>query len=282
MGDHGFDIFDIHQHMGSTGDAHGFTIEGQTASGEIDPDEVACRLEFMQQAGIGRAVAIPGHNYDRSRGIASTRAENDAIARYRDAMPERFPIAVGVIEPLDQAAALDEVTRIKTELGLKGVSFHTEFQGVTIDSPWMMKILERMIDLGLVRLIHASNVVLHEALWRLAKVARAFPDVPIVALEPFYTFEGMQQCFFFAELAPNIIFDTASCSVNAMMIQMAREIGADRIIYGSQFYSQKRKGVKRLHAKARLTLDEIIESDRLSREDKEKILGRNTQRIFGL
>ncbi len=280
MNDHGFDIFDIHQHMGSTGDAHGFTIEGQVAAGDIDPDELACRLEFMRQAGIGRAVAIPGHNYNRADGIKSTRAENDAIARYRDATPDRFPIAVGVIEPLDQAAALDEVTRIASELDLKGVSFHTEFQGVTIDSPWMMKILERMIDVGLVPLIHASNVVLHEALWRLAKVARAFPEVPIVALEPFYTFEGMQQCFFFAELAPNIIFDTASCSVNGMMIEMAQKFGADRIIFGSQFYSQKRKGVPTLHPKAQLTLDEIIGSDRLSHEDKQKILGLNTQRIF--
>ena len=57
MGDHGFDIFDIHQHMGSTGDAHGFTIEGQTASGEIDPDEVAAGGAAGSSCAVGAAQA---------------------------------------------------------------------------------------------------------------------------------------------------------------------------------------------------------------------------------
>src|SRR5262249_28386730 len=162
--------------------------------------------------------------YDRAAGIAATRAQNDAIARYRDANPHRFPVAAGVVEPLDQAAAVEEVGRMAGELGLKGISFHTEFQGVTIDSPWMMRILERMVELGMTPLIHASDVVLHEALWRLGKVARAFPEATIVALEPFFTFDGLQQCSFIAEVAPNVIFDTASCYYSDLIIAFAREV----------------------------------------------------------
>ena len=277
---HGFEIFDIHQHMGSTADAHGFATEGAVVSG-ANAQELAARLKFMDRAGIGATVAIPGHNYNRSAGVASTAAENDAIAAYRDATPGRFPVAVGVIEPLDQAAAVQEVVRIHQELGLKGVSFHTEFQGVTIDSPWMMKILEKMFDLKMVPLIHTSNVVLHEALWRLGKVARAFPGETIVALEPFFTFDGMQECFFIADVAPNVLFDTASCFHTDLAIELARQFGAERIVYGSQYYSQLKPN-ERAFVKNAVVRDDIIATERLSREQKQLILAGNTKRVFGL
>ena len=279
--DHDFDVLDIHQHMGSTGDAHGFVTEGQVSGADVNSTEVAARLEFMAQAKIRQAVAIPGHNYNRAAGARATHAENEAIARYRAALPGQFPVAVGIVEPLDQQAAVEELDRI-VELGLKGVSFHTEFGGVTIDSPWMMKILERMGELDLVPLIHASNVVLHEALWRLGKVARALPDLQIVALEPFYTFDGLQECFFIADVAPNVIFDTASCSVNELMIEFARQFGAERVAYGSQYYSQLRRPGQLRLTRATLVLRDIIATERLSAADKQLILGGNARRVFGL
>lgn len=281
MEDHQFDIFDIHQHMGSTGDAHGFVTEGQVSGAGINREEVACRIAFMDQARISRAVAIPGHNYNRAAGAQATHAENEAIARYCATAPDRFPVAVGLVEALDQQAAVDELDEI-VELGLKGVSFHTEFGGVTIDSPWMMKILERMGELGLVPLIHSSNVVLHEALWRLGKVARALPDLQIVALEAFYTFDGLQECFFIADVAPNIVFDTASCSVNELMIEFARQFGAERVAYGSQYYSQIRRTGQVRPTRATLVLSDIIATERLSKSEKQAILGGNAKRVFGM
>ena len=279
--DHEFDILDIHQHMGSTGDAHGFVTDGQVSGAGVSSAELASRIEFMERWKIRHAVAIPGHNYNRAAGAQATHAENVAIAGYRDATPDRFPLAVGIVEPLDQQAAVEELDRI-VELGLRGVSFHTEFGGVTIDSPWMMKILERMGELNLVPLIHASNVVLHEALWRLGKVARALPDLQIVALEPFYTFDGLQQCFFIADVAPNVIFDTASCSVNELMIEFARQYGAERVAYGSQYYSQVRHPGQLRETRATLVLRDLMTSERLSREEKQLILGGNARRVFGL
>ena len=278
--DHNFEIFDIHQHMGSTGDAHGLVNDTQVSGAGMNNAELVCRLEFMEAAKIRHAVAIPGHNYNRAAGAAATHAENVAIAAYRDAVPDRFPVAVGLVEPLDQQAAVDELDRL-VELGLRGVSFHTEFGGVTIDSPWMMKILARMGELGLVPLIHASNVVLHEALWRLGKVARALPDLQIVALEPFYTFDGLQECSFIADVAPNIIFDTASCAYTDLAIQFARDFGAERIAYGSQYYSQIRRGKLRAN-RGTLVLNDIVTTERLSDAEKQLILGGNARRVFGL
>jgi predicted TIM-barrel fold metal-dependent hydrolase len=279
-----FDIFDCHQHMGSTADAHGGGVAGQVKGGAVNDDEVRCRLEFMDRAAIRQAVAIPGHNYNRSDGIAATRRENDVIAAYRDRNPDRFPVAAGIIEPLDEAAGLAEIDRIAGELGLRAVSFHTEYQSVTIDSPWMLRYLERMGELGLVPLVHASNVVLHEALWRLGKVARAIPDLTIVAIEPFFTHDGMEESFFIADVAPNVIFETASCFDTDILLSFIDRFGAERVIFGSQYYSRiVPPGQTSAHQRRCLALvRDIVETPMLTDDGKQRILGSNARALFGL
>jgi len=280
---HSFEVFDVHQHVGSTGDAHSSTGKASLSGAAVIDAEVANRIAFMDDSGIRQSVAIPGHHYDRADGVRATMRENDAIAAYRDANPERFPVAVGLIEPLDHAAALEEVDRIAGELGLQAVSFHTEYQAVTIDSLWMMRILERMFERGLVPLIHASDVVLHEALWRLAKVARAFPDQTIIAMEPFFTYDGLQQCELIAEIAPNVLFDTGSCRSIGPMIDLLATIGADRAVFGSQYYSQLGAydpGGAEAHGKT--IVASIVASERFTDDEKAAILGGNARRAFGL
>jgi uncharacterized protein len=284
MNQRSFDVFDCHQHMGSTGDAHGIVVPGAVRGATMVDDEVATRLRFMDQGSIRQALAIPGHNYNRADGIAATRRENDAIAAYRDHLPERFPVAAGVVEPLDEAAGLAEIDRMANELELKAISFHTEFQGVTIDNPWMMRYLERMGELAMVPLIHASNVVLHEAIWRLGKVARALPELTIIAIEPFFTYDGMQECFFIADVAPNVVFETASCFDTDLMLDLVRQFGAERLVYGSQYYSQiYPAGEERAHDRRCAAIrQDIITARTLSDVDKALVLGGNARRILGL
>jgi predicted TIM-barrel fold metal-dependent hydrolase len=282
--DRAFDIFDCHQHMGSTGDAHGTVIPGQVRGARIVAEELETRLRLMDERGVRQALAIPGHNYDRADGIAATRRENDGIAAYRDHRPDRFPVAAGVVEPLDEAAAMAELDRIADELGLRAVSFHTEYQGVTIDSPWVVRLVERMGELGLVPFVHASNVDLHEALWRMAKLARAFPDLTLVAVEPFFTHEGLAMGSFVADVAPNVVFETASCFDTDMLFDLVADVGAQRFVYGSQHYSQVcAPGHERAHTRrSTAVLRDILETPRLGDDDKARILGGNARRILGV
>jgi uncharacterized protein len=275
MPGHGFSVLDVHHHVGDALTALGGDLE-PTAG--MEPDEyerveLERRLTIMDADEVAQAVVIPGHGYLRPNGVADTRRVNDAIAAYRDRRPDRFPVAVGVIEPAYGAAGLVEVDRIGDELGLAGVSFHTRFQGVSLDSRWVDRAVERLAERDLVPVIHAMDDTPEEALWKLAALARRFPDVSMLALDPFSSYEATRQCFFVAELAPNVVFDT-SLSYNFDFIeQLARRFGADRVAFGTDLYSWP-VGRRISHL-----LDQIVGSA-LHEDEKAAILGGNARRLF--
>ncbi len=271
-----FSVLDVHHHVGNAFRALGGALDGRGdwTEAEYAEVELRSRLEIMDRGGVDRAIVIPGHGYERSRGIVDTRAENDAIAAYRDRRPDRFPAAVGIVEPRDGEASLAEIDRI-AELGLVGISFHTRFQGVSLDSRWVLKYCERMAECGLVPVIHAMDDTPEEALWKLAALARNLPDVPMLALDAFGSYEATRQCFFVADVAPNLVLDT-SLSYNFDFIEeFVGRFGAERVAFGTDLYSYP-VGRRISHV-----LAQIFESE-LDDEQKALIVGGNAERLFGL
>ena len=272
-----FEILDVHHHVGNAFRALGGAVDSapELSGAEFDEIELASRLEIMDRSSVQQALVIPGHGYHRINGIADTRAENDAIARYRDRTPDRFPGAIGIVEPRDGPASLAEIDRCQDELGLVGMSFHTRFQGVSLDSQWVLSYCARMADVGLVPVIHAMNETPEEALWKLAVLARSIPDTPVLALDAFSSFEATRECFFIAEVAPNIVFDT-SLSYNFDFAEdFAVRFGADRVVFGTDLYSYP-VGRRISH------LLEQIQQSALSNDDKAAILAGNARRLFGV
>jgi predicted TIM-barrel fold metal-dependent hydrolase len=270
----GFDVFDVHHHVGRAFDALGGTLqESSTDLAEFARIELHERLRLMDEGGVRQALVIPGHGYLRPNGIADTRRVNDEIAAYRDVTPERFPVACGIVEPRDGALAFAEIDRAVTELGLVAFSFHTRFQGVSMDSQWILKYLERMGEHGVLPIIHAMDDTPEEALWKLASVARRVPDLTILALDAFGGFEATRQDFFVAEIAPNVVFDT-SLSYNFDFIEdFANQFGAGRVVFGTDLYSHP-VGRRISHL-----LPQIVASA-LSDADKTAILGGNARRLL--
>ncbi len=266
-------ILDVHHHVGDAFRAlGGAPADSADDSAQI---ELASRLEIMDRGGVAQALVIPGHGYERPNGAADTRAINDAIAAYRDALPERFPGAIGITEPTHGDAGLEELTRGRSDLGLVGFSFHTRFQGVSLDSRWIARACERMGELGLVPVIHAMDETPEEALWKLAALARSLPDIEFLALDAFGSYEATRQCSFVAEVAPNILFDT-SLSYNFDFIEVfAQRFGSERVVFGTDLYSHP-VGRRISHL-----LPQILESS-LSEAQQRLILGDNARRLFGL
>ena len=274
-----FHVLDVHHHVGSAFLALGGEIDSAArpsatlAKPSPSDLELKSRLEIMDGGGVDQAIVIPGHGYLRPRGLADTMAENDLIARYRDRLPARFPAAVGIVEPAYGDASLAEIDRCKHELGLAGISFHTRFQGVSLDSRFILAYVAKMAELDLLPVIHAMNETPEEALWKLAVLARSIPDTEVLALDAFGSFEATRECFFIAEVAPNICFDT-SLSYNFDFIEdFARQFGAERVVFGTDLYSHP-VGKRISH------LLPQIKASALSEEQKTAILSGNARRLF--
>ncbi len=270
-------MLDVHHHVGDAFTALGGTLDptGGMSADRYERVELEQRLAIMDADGVHQAVVIPGHGYLRPDGIADTRRVNDGIAAYRDRTPDRFPVAIGIVEPQHGARSLDEIARAHDELGLAGVSFHTRFQGVSLDSRWVLAYVERLGELGMVPVIHAMDETPEEALWKLAELARAVRDVPVLALDAFGSYESTRQCSFVADVAPNIVFDT-SLSYNFDFIEeFARCFGSDRVVFGTDLYSYP-VGRRISHL-----LAQIVESG-LDDADKARVLGGNARTLFGL
>jgi predicted TIM-barrel fold metal-dependent hydrolase len=271
-----FDIFDCHHHVGDvrsfmphTGD------EDAPTEGAALEAERAERVRIMDGGGVRQAAVIAGHAYSRANGIADTRAVNDRMAAYRDAQPDRFPVAIGLVEPIFEDVCLPELDRCANELGLAGISFHARFQGVSMDSPWVMRYVARMGEVGLVPVLHAMTESSDEALWKTAEVARAFPDLSMLVLDAFSSFEGTREAFTVAERCPNLLFDTSLAYNFDFLEQFARQLGADRVVFGTDLYSPP------LGRRVSHLVPQIIESS-LSRAEKEQIFGGNARKLFGV
>lgn len=267
-----FDVFDCHHHVGEVRSFMPHTGDGDAPALDAERRE---RIRIMDAGGVRQAAVIPGHAYSRANGMADTRAVNDRIAAYRDAEPERFPVAIGLVEPIFEEACLPELDRCARDLGLVGISFHARFQGVSMDSPWVTRAVERIGELGMVPVLHALTESSDEALWKTAEIARAFPDLPMLVLDAFSSFEGTREAFAIAERCPNLLWDTSLAYNFDFLEQLAQQLGAERVVFGTDLYSPP------LGRRISHLVPQIVESS-LSDADKALVLGGNARRLFGL
>jgi uncharacterized protein len=129
-----------------------------------------------------------------------------------------------------------------------------------------------MVDRGLVPFVHVVHESVDESLWKLGALARSFPDTTFVALDGFGAFDGAKQCFYVADLHPNVVFDTALAFQWDVVEQFVRQFGAERVMFGSDAYSYRRLPT---------VLDRLVASD-LDRASVQAICAGNVRRILGI
>lgn len=272
-----FDVIDMHQHLECGLGLKGALDFGGVAAPAVEEDdpEFKLRMSVMASGNMSSAVVIAGNMYLRPNGLADTAAVNDKIAAYRDRAPGRLH-GVGLVEPIYGPAGYAEVTRCKEELGLIGIGFHNGMQCVPIDSPLMFKLIEKIGEAGMVPFIHSLGNEM-ESIWQVDLLAKSFPDLPMIILDVFHDITQVKSLPDIAERRPNLYFDLSmSISFDFMGKPQVRRVGADRFVFGTNFYSLPvmTKPIGR-------PLEQILESD-LSDPEKAAILGGNARRILGL
>jgi predicted TIM-barrel fold metal-dependent hydrolase len=263
------EVFDIHHHLGSL-------MGGSLQEGDgWEESDYANRARVMDANGVSMAAILAATGYIQADGIKDTMRCNDAVAAYRKRDPKRFPAACGIVEPLHGPRSLGELERIKHELKLEGVVWHSRFQGVAVDHQLMRPLLKKVSELKLVPLIHTNAESNLEAVWRLERLALEFPELTFVSLDALTTNANSQLTLDIAKRTPNILFDTAHVRGSAYVRQFVEAVGSQRLIFGSLFYSQP---ASYEHCS---TIDEI-KAAKISEQAKANILALNAKRLFGI
>jgi predicted TIM-barrel fold metal-dependent hydrolase len=272
----GFDVMDAHQHYGNVFESMGGLDMGapELPPDEFDRVELDTRLRTLDERGVRQTVIIGSHAYLRPNGLADTRRVNDGVMAYLKRAPSRLAAGVGVVEPLYGAEGLAEIDRCK-QLGMVGVSFHGRFQGVSHDSPWVHRYVERLGELDLVPFLHAPAESPEESLWKAEALAEDFPDLTMLVLDAFSGFEQSRQAVRVAIRRPNLVFDTALAFDFHFIMPLVRDCGPERVVYGSDLYSWP----SGTYGDA--GLGQILKTD-LDDATKAAIVGGTLRRILGL
>ena len=261
--------FDIHQHFGKLIGVPGSS--GGKASAEDDRDT---RIAFLDAFGIGQCAVMPGHSYAAPQGLADVRAINDGLHAYAALAPDRFPAVFGTLDPRHGLANVAEVERL-AGMGFRGLSWHNRFQGLPMDHTVMFAIVEAMQEHGMVALMHCYANGDFESPWRLRRLAAAFRRTTFVALDAMTSPENLDQLIAIAEVLDNVHIDLTSTLLGSRAVeQAAQRVGAERLVFGSNYYSMSRV--------PRVVALDAVEGAKLFDEQKAAILGGNARRLLGL
>jgi predicted TIM-barrel fold metal-dependent hydrolase len=267
-----FRIFDMHEHIGALDAGDGTSTGGAMSF----TDDYALRTAALDRYGFAAAIAMPSLQYARPAGYEDTRALNNAIAGYRDQFRERFPVALGTVEPLQGVdIGKREIARAKTELQLDGIVWHHRFQGVFLGDGRMHALLDACAEYDMPAFFHVIADSNMEAPWLLEELYHAHPDVQFVALDPLSGLTQIRYIMAMAERCPKLLFDTAfTVPVGRSIEEFVRRFGSERLLFGTDLYLSPP-----LYIYPHI-LREILDAPTLTDEHRRDIFWNNAERLF--
>ena len=122
------------------------------------------RLADMDSLGVDVHVVSPyvgfyNYHLDTTAAVATARATNDEIADMVRAWPQRFA-GLGTLPMQDVKAAISELERCMTQLGLKGAEINDHVNGRTLDEPEFRPFWRAAEQLGALIFFHQGGETL--------------------------------------------------------------------------------------------------------------------------
>jgi hypothetical protein len=235
----------------------------------IGADELVRR---MDQAGVDRAVAWLQPPYERH-----TREANAYVYDATQTYPDRV-LGFGWADPnLGVEAACQTVRRCVEDYGFQGVKLNGAQNSFYIDAPDMsMPVIEEIAATGKLLALHVgADAPDRTHPFRVAKIARAFPDLQMLAVH----MGGVGHADLtgamieFAAQCPNITL-VGSAVRTRPILSAIRELGPRRVCFGSDTpFGLMHVEVARYGAMLGPELDAA---------ERALVMGGNIERLFGL
>lgn len=226
--------------------------------------------------GLKKSMAENGIAYSVVMPIATTVTQSNTINNFAASINGKDNIfSFGSVHPM-QENALQELERIKS-LGLRGIKLHPEYQGVYVDSPECVAVVQKCIQLDLLVLFHAGRDIgiqppVHCEPKRLRRLLDMTGADNIIAahMGGWRMWDDVEKYL----VGQNLYFDT-SYSLHELTPERAERIvrthGADKILYGSDSPWQKQNFCRLM-----------IERWNISDGEKEKIFFKNAEKLMRL
>jgi len=262
---------DMHHHVGELSVGVGPTNVNWSSD-----EDIVARRDLMRRYDVDAAVLMPAFHFSRRDGSASVSRANDIVADYQRGDQGLFPVALGTVDPLmGEGAGLDEMHRMKEQLGMRGIVWHHRFQNVYMSDDRMHPFIRLAHEFGWPVFMHVFPESTMEAPWALEKWLREYPEVTFVALDSLMAFTQSRYLLSLGERYENVLFETAgSFGIGRLIREFVTKLGSERVVFGSDLYmSPPTYDVP-------FPLLEIREAD-LTADQKRDVLVGNFERLFG-
>ena len=248
-------VMDQHVHVGLR------PARSTTASSSYLPGEL---IVNMNANGVDMVVAFPKANPH-----TDYRVENERIIASMKEHPNRI-VAFARINPYFGAKAVADI-REYAAMGVRGIKLHPirDFSGNRVNDPELMfPLIEAIQEANLLVLVHSGEW------WNcspalIADLARNFPRTNFVMAHS-AGFGGHQEAIAVARHQDNLYVDTASNGYPDIISNVVRELGPERVLYGSDHPTLP----------FGFELGKIVKYAHLNSEQLDLILGRNLARLL--
>ena len=258
-------VIDAHVHLGrsySWASYESYVFDTPVGRQEDFNHVVFSRI--MKDIGIDMAVIMPSKQAAVSGDNAK---ENETIAAIARDQPEKF-VGMALLNPL-KAGATDELARCVDKLGMKALKLHPYAQCYSPLLSSVQTLVEEAVKLRIPVMVHSGTPPHTEPL-QVATLADIFPDATIIMAHAGLSETYAADARFAAKRYDNIYLET-SCLPAGYVGMAIRELGADRVMFGSD-------------SPWNVTETELakIRVLKLSDEDNWKVLGGTAARVFGI
>lgn len=213
------EIWDLHCHLSG--------VPGETPEARLEK-----LLEYADRMGVTRLCLYMGMEWSYDPSPERLRSDNDLVLRALKACPERT-LGFVYLNPKHQQASLDELNRCVRDGPMVGVKLWVAHR---CNAPELDPIIARAAELKAVVFQHTwlkitGNLPGESTPMDLVELAQRHPKATLICG---HTGGDWEKGIRIIRPHQNIYADTAGGDPTAGFIEMAvRELGPDRIIYGS-------------------------------------------------